>query len=114
MIHFILSTESGLSQIPALLRGEQDIPSDSSLGSKNYTRLASAIVLGAGYDDQQIDLLRSAAQGLKPIPWLRPDTSKPAPPLGPAYGAAMVARVKEALADLQAQNKMNDDAVVYF
>lgn len=83
VIHFIMTSEAGVAQILALLRGEKHVPSDSVLGSKNYNRDAEVIIFGTGYDNQAIQLLRDASKGLKPDPWLRPDTSKPTPPLGP-------------------------------
>ncbi|KAI9043193.1 uncharacterized protein KD926_004376 [Aspergillus affinis] len=114
VIHFVTTTEAGVVQIPALLRGEKNDPSNSALGSKDYDWGVGAIILGAGYDDQAIQILRDASQGLKPVPWLRPDTSKPAPPLGPEYGKALVARIKETVKELQAKGKMNEDAVIYY
>jgi hypothetical protein len=41
---------------------------------------------------------------------------KPAPPLGPEYGKAMVARSKEALLKLQAEGKLDgtDDGLYYY
>jgi hypothetical protein len=97
-----------------LLRGEKDVPSDTELGSRNYTQLPVAVITGAGYDDQAIADMRAAAAGAKPVPWLRPDTTKPAPPLGPEYGKALVARIKETVAELTAQGKLDEDAVVWY
>lgn len=109
-----MSPESGAQQIPALLRGEKQVPSNSSLGSRNYEKGVSAIILGAGYDDQAIQKLRHAAKGSKPVPWLRPDMSKPAPPLGPEYGKALVARIKETFVDLQKSARLDEDVEVYY
>jgi hypothetical protein len=109
-----MTPESGAVQIPAILRGETDVPSDSALGSKNYSRGIRAIILGAGYDDEATEILRNAARGIKSLPWLRPDLSKPAPPLGPEYGKALVARIKETVKELQGNGKMEEDAIVYY
>ncbi|PLB50034.1 hypothetical protein P170DRAFT_508284 [Aspergillus steynii IBT 23096] len=114
VVHFILTPEAGVEQIPALLRGEKQVTSTSSLGSHNYERGINAIILGAGYDDQAAQVLRDAARGLKPVPWLRPDTSKPAPPLGPEYGKALVARIKETFVQLRKRGGLDGDAVVYY
>ncbi|KAJ5760929.1 hypothetical protein N7520_008085 [Penicillium odoratum] len=114
VIHFIMTPEAGLVQIPALLRGEADVPSDSELGSKSYERGVGAIILGAGYEDEDIQRLREAAGTLSTVPWLRPDTTKPAPPLGPAYGQALVERIKETVNELQASAKLAKDAVVWY
>jgi len=53
---------------------------------------------------------------VKKVPWLRPDTSKPAPPLGPEYGKALVVRIKELMADLQKQGKLDggEDGVYWY
>jgi hypothetical protein len=109
-----MTPESGAVQIPALLRGETNVPSDSVLGSKNYSRGVGAIILGGGYDDEAIKILREAAQGIKPLPWLRLDLSKSAPSLGPEYGKALVARIKETVKRLQEDGKMEEDAIVYY
>ena len=95
--------------------GQKDFPTDSTLGTKNYEHTPVAILMGAGYDDQAIDEMRAAAKDSKAVPWLRPDTTKPAPPLGPEYGKAMVARIKETMKDLSAQGKLenNGDIVWY-
>ena len=55
-----------------------------------------------------------ASAGIRPIPWLRPDTTKPAPPLGPEYGKALVARVKELLARLEQEGKMGEEIVRWY
>lgn len=67
-----------------------------------------AIVLGAGYDDEAFEAMRSAClqagiQGEvkgKGVPWLRPDLTVETPPLGPLYGKHMVERVKVGLGKL--------------
>lgn len=114
VVHLILTPEAGKSQIPLLLKGEKEVPSDSELGSKNYEQPPVAVLLGAGYDDEAIEQMREAAKGTKNVPWLRPDTTKPAPPLGPEYGKALVARIKETIKELGEQGKMDEDAVVWY
>ncbi len=109
-----MTPESGATQIPSILRSEQSPPSDSVLGSKDYSKLPIAIILGGGYDDAGIDLMMKASAGIKPIPWLRPDLTKPAPPLGPEYGKALVARIKELLAYLDKEGKMNEEKVHWY
>ncbi|OKL63923.1 hypothetical protein UA08_00475 [Talaromyces atroroseus] len=106
--------ETGVVQIPALLRGDKIGPSQSELGTKNYERGVSAIILGAGYDDQAIKQLREAAGSVSSVPWLRPDTTKPTPPLGAAYGQALVDRIKETVKRLQGNGGMEKDAEVWY
>lgn len=114
VIQFVMTPESGATQIPALLRGETNVSSDSDLGSRDCSRGVRAIILGGGYNDQDTKILRDAAQGIKPVPWLRPDLSKPTPPLGPQYGEAMVERIKETLKGLQDSGKMEEDRIFYY
>ncbi|KAI1386226.1 uncharacterized protein F4822DRAFT_431098 [Hypoxylon trugodes] len=85
VIHFVMSPESGAAQIPAILKGDQSPAADSALGSKDYSKPPIAIILGGAFNDAGTELMMKAATGIKPIPWLRPDLSKPAPPLGPEY-----------------------------
>ncbi|KAI0809958.1 hypothetical protein GGR55DRAFT_146701 [Xylaria sp. FL0064] len=114
VIHFVLTPEAGAVQIPAILQGHQSPPSDSALGSKDYSKTPVAVILGGGYDDADIDMIMKASKGIKPIPWLRPDLSKPAPPLGPEYGKAMVARVKDVLAQLSEDGKMDKEEIHWY
>ncbi|ETS79259.1 hypothetical protein PFICI_09112 [Pestalotiopsis fici W106-1] len=117
VIHFVMSPESGIIQIPAILKGEQSVPADSELGSKDYSRPVAAVILGGGYDDSATDAMLQAVkqhEGAKAVPWLRPDLTKPSPPLGPAYGKAMVRRIKELMPQLERENKMDMTEVHYY
>jgi len=109
-----MTPEAGATQIPAILRGEQSPPSDSELGSKNYSKAPIAIILGGGYDDAGIDAMMGASRGVRPIPWLRPDLDKPAPPLGPEYGKALVERIKVLVGQLKEQGKMNEEKIQWY
>ncbi|PWY80507.1 hypothetical protein BO70DRAFT_429543 [Aspergillus heteromorphus CBS 117.55] len=111
VIRFVTTPETGGVQIPALLRGETSVPSDSELG---YSRGVAAIILGNGYDDSDIQMLRKAAKDIKPMPWLQADGSKPTPPLGPEYGKALVERIKSTVKELQEKGAMDEDAAVYY
>ncbi|KAK3395194.1 hypothetical protein B0H63DRAFT_462791 [Podospora didyma] len=114
VIHFVMTPESGAVQIPAILKGETSPPADSELGSKDYSKPPVAVILGGGYEDAGIELMMKASAGTKPIPWLRPDLTKPAPPLGPEYGKALVARIKDLLAQLEKDGKMDEEAVQWY
>ena len=115
VIHVILSPRAGVSEIQALLKGESPTISDSEqLGSKNYSKPAIAVVTGAGYDDAAVAEMREACKGTRHVPWLRPDLEKPAPPLGPGYGEAMVERVKVCLKELAADGKLGEDRVYFY
>ncbi|KAH6620021.1 hypothetical protein C7974DRAFT_415261 [Boeremia exigua] len=112
VVQFVQSIEIGKQQIPALLRGESPGPSGSILGTKNFEKSPVAVLLGAAFDDQGVKELREAAAGTKEVPWLRPDTSKPAPPLGPEYGKAMAARIKETIKTLESEGKLEGNGTV--
>ncbi|KAH8162494.1 hypothetical protein CIB48_g5742 [Xylaria polymorpha] len=114
IIHFVLTPGAGAIQIPAILKGDQSPPSDSALGSKDYSTPPVAVIIGGGYDDAGIDMIMKAAAGIRPIPWLRPDLTKPAPPLGPEYGKALVARIKELLVQLSKDGKMDEEKVHWY
>jgi hypothetical protein len=114
VIHFVKNPETAMTEIPALLRGDKTVSSQSELGTKNYELGVGAVILGAGYDDQAVKQLREAAGRVSSVPWLRPDTTKPTPPLGPAYGQVLVDRIKEAVKDLQGKGGMDKDAVVWY
>lgn len=74
-----------------------------------------AILLGAAFNNRDIEELREAAKGTKDVPWLRPDVSKPSPPLGPEYGKAMVGRIKETVKALERDGKLEGNGdVVWF
>ena len=55
-------------------------------------------------------------EGCKRVPWLRPDLTKPTPPLGPEYGKHMVGRVKVCLGgmDLKGEGGDGEGRVVFY
>lgn len=118
VIHVILSTTSGVAEIPPLLASSQPSRSTTdNIGSQNYTKPPQAVVTGAGYDEEAVETMRKACdtngQGSK-VPWLRPDTSIPTPPLGPKYGEAMTKRVKVCLRELEEEGRMGGDGVYFY
>ncbi|KAK9492395.1 hypothetical protein V1508DRAFT_397941 [Lipomyces doorenjongii] len=113
VIHVILTSAQGVEQIPSLLRGENPRELDN-IGTKNYSRTAIAVITGGGYDDTAVVEMREAAKGRSNVPWLRPDLTKPRPPLGPGYGEALAERVKATLKELTREGKLNEDAVIYY
>lgn len=106
--------ETGAEQIPAILRGEHPPSSDSELGTRDYSKKPVAVILGGGYDDAGTEVMMKASAGIHPVPWLRPDLSKPAPPLGPEYGKALVGRIKELLPQLEKEGKMSEEKVFWY
>ena len=70
------------------------------------------MLLGAGYDDAAVEEMREACGELKDgVFWLRPDTGKPAPPLGPEYGKALVRRIKDVLGGLREEKEGEEEGV---
>lgn len=56
-----------------------------------------------------------ASSGASSVAWLRHDGSKPAPPVGPEYGKAMVQRVRDTLDSLKNEGKLgNGETEVYW
>jgi len=109
-----MTPQAGAAQIPTILKGDKSVPADSELGSRDYSKPPVAVILGGGYTDADVELMFSASAGIRPIPWLRPDLTKPAPPLGPEYGKALVGRVKELLVELEKEGKMDTEGVVWY
>lgn len=120
MIHLILNTKSGCEQIPLVLSGKS-ASSDSTLGSQDYTNLPVAVVSGAAYSAEDVAAMMKAsetADGATSVPWLRAgeDKQKDMPPPGPAYGKAIVARVKQTLNEItngQGQLTRKGEVVFY-
>ncbi|KAK1633418.1 hypothetical protein BDP81DRAFT_397306 [Colletotrichum phormii] len=117
VIHFITSPASGAVIIPALLASKTTTlpqhPDTSTIGSGNYASPPRAVVLGGAFDEEAVKMLQKAVaeQGTasRKIPWLRHDGSKAAPPPGPEYGKAMVARVRERLGLLEGEGKLDGE-----
>ncbi|KAK7417422.1 hypothetical protein QQX98_004541 [Neonectria punicea] len=108
VVHFILTPEAGVKELPQILQGIALEEKSSNIGSGNLDRGIKAIVLGGAFDDEGITLMKEAASQIKKVAWLRQDTTKPAPPLGPEYGKEMVRRVKETLGELQESGKLTN------
>ncbi|KAF9878940.1 hypothetical protein CkaCkLH20_03840 [Colletotrichum karsti] len=119
VIHFITTPASGAAIIPAILAGQTPPPThadSSAIGSGNYAAAPRAIILGSAFDDDALATIKkgvadAAAKAggpeMRKVPWVRNDTSKPAPPIGPEYGRAVVARCKEALGRLEKEGKLD-------
>ena len=103
-----------MAHLPALLRGQDPSPgAETVIGTRDYSKPARVIITGGAYDGDKISMMRNACKGSQ-VPWLRNDKSKPAPPVGPMYAAALVERVKTLLADLTKDGKMESDGVYWY
>ncbi|KAK2796914.1 hypothetical protein FQN50_009373 [Emmonsiellopsis sp. PD_5] len=126
VIHVILSLPSAKTELPLLLNlpnaSSTAIPCESSIGSRNYSEAPFAVLIGGGYDDQAVAELEEACKadlsnmiGKTTIPWLRVDTTKPAPPPGgPEYGNAVAGRAKECLLGLKEAGGVGNERVIWF
>lgn len=120
VIHFVMTPAAGEVQIPAILNGEEPVPRNSELGSHDYSKKPICVILGGAYDDAGTAQMMTAVkdkvkhEAVKNLPWLRPDQSKAVPPLGPAYGEALVARIKEIIPQLEHDNKMGEAKVLFY
>jgi hypothetical protein len=115
VIHAILGSTLGASEIPLILQGKTPPPGEKpNLGTQNYSRPARAVFEGAAYDDEALEKMRSACKCISKAPWLRPEMRKPRPPVGPGYGEAMVARVKACMKAVSEEGKLNEDGVYWY
>ena len=84
------------------------------MGSKDFSRLPEAVILGGGYDDQAIAELRQAvsmSEGTAKVPWLKADPKKtehgPVPGTDD-YAISAALRVKEAMKTIQATKRLDE------
>jgi hypothetical protein len=116
VIHFTLA-DAAATEIPLLLRGQVPNPSSSALGTGNWTTPPVAALFGGAFGDADIELLRKRVAdagvdvggAMRRIPWVRVDSRKPAPPIGPEYARAVALRMKEGLDKLHAEGKLSEE-----
>ncbi|KAI5456010.1 hypothetical protein BGZ63DRAFT_367878 [Mariannaea sp. PMI_226] len=108
VVHFIISPEAGVEELPQVLQGKLPDSRASSIGSGNLSNRVKAVVFGGAYDDDMISSIREAASKVAKVAWVKQDKTKATPPLGPEYGKAMVSRVRASLEELQASGKLDD------
>jgi len=73
IVHVIHSVSAGLRELPILLRGGQVTDPDTDIACKHIT--PQAIVVGKGYDDDEVAELRKV-EGAGKLPWLLADDQK--------------------------------------
>ncbi|KAL6892019.1 hypothetical protein GGI43DRAFT_386894 [Trichoderma evansii] len=99
------------SQIPAILRKDAEIQSDTFMGTGDYTRSPVAILIGSWYNDQMIQDFQSSVSGFSTLLWLRVDKYISSPPLGPQYSIVVGRRIKARLLDLVKSGAESPDYV---
>ncbi|WWC64226.1 uncharacterized protein I303_106835 [Kwoniella dejecticola CBS 10117] len=100
VVRFITSFEDARRDIPLLLSGNtKDLSKEEGTGSHDYTKIPDGVMLGQGYDKDDVADLEAVCkqQKVKKVPFFLGDRSKPAPPYGPLYGPHIMKRAKEAL-----------------
>ncbi|KAI9934815.1 hypothetical protein MW887_000432 [Aspergillus wentii] len=117
-----MSVEDGVRNLPLILSGSTPVNEESSLGSKNYSALPKAVVLGGGYDDDALTRLREAVARSPEtvrIPWLKADLEKTKggpTPGSEEYCRAAASRIKHTLRTvLEERNfKSGWDEMIYW
>jgi hypothetical protein len=111
VIHVVRSVDDAKSELPALLKGEKVTPA-SGFGSNvdNSSPVSGtevkAVIVGGGYSPEDFDAIKAVVDEVKPLPFVRADTSKPRPagaPPGPPGPAEIRERVTKALAEADAK-----------
>ncbi|KAE8419690.1 hypothetical protein BDV36DRAFT_294036 [Aspergillus pseudocaelatus] len=107
--HLFLSPATAKNEIPVLLRQR-----GSTTSTENGTS-PSAIIMGGGYTQTDLQEIRTASQGpdAKPVAWLKIDPGKTPPsiPVGPEYGRAVAKRTKDRLDELVRDGRIDRDEV---
>ncbi|KAJ9496492.1 hypothetical protein LTR67_006315 [Exophiala xenobiotica] len=80
VVHVCANTETALSEIPSLLKGDKITPSSGqgSNATGDVRTDISLIIIGA-FAPPDVQAIEGAAQGVKPMPIFLADTSKKSP-----------------------------------
>lgn len=113
VIHFIMSKEAGHAELPILLSGKEPQPaSTNEVGSHDYTKPPQAVILGRGFNDNDIEFLRKTCEGVSAVPWIKSGPKKLSDMTFSAnYAAATVEKIKVVLAGLKEGDGMGRDGV---
>lgn len=105
VIHVVQNAEAATAELPALLKGESVKPS-SGFGSNVSASTPTSgtevkgVIVGGGYSPEEFEAIKKAVDGIKALPFVRADTSKPRPagaPPGPPGPSEIRERVQKAL-----------------
>ena len=106
VIHLILNTQTGVAQLPYVLRGRRPPPETwdeeaDIVATLNYSAPPRAVCFGGAFSDDDIEAMRAATKDVRSdAVWLKVDADKPKPNVAEdpvAYGKHMVGRAKDAL-----------------
>lgn len=112
VVHHIVEVDSAIAQIPAVLRGEKNVPCDTEYGTHNFSKLPVAVLVGAWYDELMIKHFQATLDIPTSVHWLWVDKNIPAPPLGPEYSKQVAHRVKTKLLNLISLKKSSTASVI--
>ncbi|KAH8918009.1 hypothetical protein BT69DRAFT_1226079 [Atractiella rhizophila] len=122
VIEFVTSAEEGCVVLPKILQGQGHLVSTSNgLGTHNYSVEPQGIMLGAGFEEADVQKMMDACKGedIRRVLWLRArrpeNVNEKLEPGTPAYIQAFVERAKACLHQLNANGKLRSaDEIVWF
>lgn len=73
------------------------------------------VVVGGGYGEGDVKVMRDACEGCEGVPWLLNDKGKPTGvEPGPEYARIVMGRVKGLLERLEGEGKFGMDGIYYY
>ncbi|OGM44793.1 hypothetical protein ABOM_006216 [Aspergillus bombycis] len=107
VIRSILCEKAGQREIPSLLA------ESPGFGSVGTAEAPVAVVVGGGYSQEDLELLRAACQGLRPVTWVKvlPKGSLSSLPPPSEYGSELGERIKRYLNQLEEKGQLGEDCV---
>lgn len=108
--YHIMSSDSGIANIPFILQGQT-----SSVNRLNEDSSPPvAVCIGGIYTDEEIDAMHQACQGVSSVPWLRMDHTVPKPAVGPGYAEHVVKRIKDCMDKIKQEGKSDQDGIWFY
>ncbi|KAL2835881.1 hypothetical protein BJY01DRAFT_222910 [Aspergillus pseudoustus] len=101
--HIILSPEAGVRNLPGFLRR----------GAGNPTPVA--VLIGGGYTDEDLNLMKVSCRGVPPIIWLKArqrDMTGPLPPFA-EYGMEIGGIARAVLNDIRSRGELSKGQTYY-
>ncbi|KIX93361.1 uncharacterized protein Z520_11004 [Fonsecaea multimorphosa CBS 102226] len=99
VVHVCNNADTAVSEIPTLLKGDIISPS-SGLGANaqgSGRSDISFIIIGGGFSPEDVQAIKSAADGVKPVAFFCADTSKTPAGAGPPPGEMIKKRMMDAI-----------------
>ncbi|KAL4924253.1 uncharacterized protein BDV17DRAFT_275105 [Aspergillus undulatus] len=104
VIHFIITPEAAIADIPLLLAGRGPQTTTHEIGTRNYSQPPRGVIFGRGFSQEFVHELKETCPGQsgarEPVAWLAGDQSKiPTGIPGPGYAKGVADSVKGVLAN---------------